>query len=62
MNSQPGDEYTTPVKITGIEMPFWDLVVLLVKLSLAAIPAGILLTAVVLTAWMMLAVLFVGAS
>jgi hypothetical protein len=29
--------------ITGIDIPFGDLIILLVKLALAAIPAGILL-------------------
>ncbi len=27
------------VKITGVDIPFWDLVVLIVKIALASIPA-----------------------
>lgn len=30
--------------VTGIDIPFWDLVVVLVKLSLASIPAFLILT------------------
>jgi hypothetical protein len=29
----------TEVKVTGIDIPFWDLVVLIVKIALASIPA-----------------------
>ncbi len=29
----------TKVKITGVDIPFWDLVVLIVKIALASIPA-----------------------
>lgn len=34
----------TPIILTGIDLPFGDLVMLFVKMGLAAIPAAILLT------------------
>lgn len=35
---------TMPVVLTGLSIPFWDLVVILVKLAIAAIPAVIILS------------------
>lgn len=32
------------VVITGVDIPFWDLIVLLIKIGIAAVPAGIILT------------------
>ena len=34
------EELETPVVVTGLEIPFWDLVFFLVKLVFAAIPAA----------------------
>ncbi|MEA3445978.1 MAG: hypothetical protein U9R19_14760 [Bacteroidota bacterium] len=39
-------ESATKVLIKGINIPFWDMVLLLVQISLAAIPAAILLAIV----------------
>ena len=39
-------ETTGRVRIVGINIPFWDLVILLVKLSLAAVPAFAILAVV----------------
>jgi hypothetical protein len=46
---------TQKVVITGIEIPFRDLVVLLVKVSFAAIPAGIIVGVVYFFVWYFLA-------
>jgi hypothetical protein len=32
-------ENRAEVKITGVDIPFWDLVVLIVKIALASVPA-----------------------
>ena len=47
---------TGRARIVGINIPFWDLVVLLVKLSLAAIPAVIILAIL----WGIIGAFFVG--
>ena len=49
-------------RIVGINIPFWDLVILLVKLSLAAIPAIIILAGVWLFIAGFLAALFTSGS
>jgi hypothetical protein len=46
------------VKITGVSIPFMDLVVLLVRIGVAAIPAAMLVTGVVFLLLMMMR--FVG--
>ena len=42
-NDRPATHSTNNVTLVGMSIPFWDLVILLIKLSLAAIPAGIIL-------------------
>jgi hypothetical protein len=39
------------VRITGISIPMWDLVLLLVKVAIAAIPAAVVLTVIVAILW-----------
>ena len=43
-------------KVTGIDIPFWDLVRLMIKLALAAIPATLILTLVFLVLYPVVAV------
>jgi len=38
---------TTRVIVTGLDLPFGDLIALLIKLSIASIPAAIILTIIV---------------
>jgi hypothetical protein len=45
------------VHITGVNIPFWDLVILITKVAIASIPAAILIVAVVATAVSFLAAL-----
>ena len=33
----------TPVVVVGFDMPFWSLVIFLVKIAIASIPAGIVI-------------------
>lgn len=39
-----GAESATPIVVTGIDVPFGDLVMLLLKIAFAAIPAAIILS------------------
>lgn len=47
---------TGRARIVGIDIPFWDLVFLLVRLSMAAIPAAIILV----VAWFIVGGFLVG--
>lgn len=49
-------DQTPEVIVTDIRIPFWSLVIFLVKLALASIPAWFILAAL----WMIVAVLFGG--
>jgi len=49
---------TTPVQVVSVKIPFWDLVVLLVKLALAMIPALFIIYAVTALFWAVLGGLF----
>lgn len=50
------ENVTGRARIVGIDIPFWDLVFLLVKLSMAAIPAVIILAVV----WLIVGGFLVG--
>jgi hypothetical protein len=52
---------TNTVVVTDIKIPFWSLVVLMVKWALAAIPAVIILIAIATVASALLGLLFGGA-
>jgi hypothetical protein len=48
------------VVVTDVKIPFWSMVMLMVKLAIAAIPAFIILLAIGSVATMLLAALFGG--
>ena len=43
MNNSKGEMVMDEVRIVGVDIPFIDLVLLLVKLAIAAIPAAIII-------------------
>lgn len=49
------EEESNRVVVTDIKMPFWSMVVFLVKLSIAAIPAAIIIVAIVMSSSAILA-------
>jgi hypothetical protein len=49
------------IVVTDIKIPFWSMVVLMVKWALAAIPAVVILVAIGMAASMVLGALFGGA-
>jgi hypothetical protein len=49
------------VYVTNVTMPFWAMVGFMIKWSIAAIPAGIILLVLTAMAWAVLAGLFGGA-
>jgi hypothetical protein len=48
MRKSSHQQWDPSVQITGVDIPFFDLVLLLVKFALAAIPATIVLTGIVM--------------
>ncbi len=50
------------VEITGVSIPFWDLVTLMVKLAFAAIPAAIAIGLIWLLVFFVFGTLFGGLS
>jgi hypothetical protein len=46
MNFSENEEESREVIVTDIRMPFWSMVWFMVKLSIAAIPAGIILAVI----------------
>jgi hypothetical protein len=48
MNLSEFDEESREVIVTDIRMPFWSMVWFMVKLAIAAIPAGIILVIIYL--------------
>jgi hypothetical protein len=48
MNLSECEEETKKVVVTDIKMPFWSMVWFMVKLAIAAIPAGIILAIIYL--------------
>ena len=59
LSPQDQEPHTSPQEVTvvGFDMPFWDLVLFLVKFSIASIPAGIILLIIGLAAVFVLAAL-----
>ena len=52
----PPADIADRVIISDINIPFWSIVSLMIKISIAAIPAGIAISFI----WMMIASFFVG--
>lgn len=57
LRSFPDFAPATEVKITGVAIPFWDLVRLLVKIAIASIPAAIIVSVLY---FLIASVLFAG--
>lgn len=57
---QPTVSQNMEVTVTDIKMPFWSMVIFLVKLSIAAIPAAIIIAIIYLGATALLGGLFAG--
>jgi hypothetical protein len=55
MNLSECEEETKKVVVTDIKMPFWSMVWFMVKLAIAAIPAGIILFLIFLLVRLLLA-------
>ena len=47
----PGGIPVNAAIISGVDIPFWNLVMLLVKIALASIPAGIIVLVVYAVSW-----------
>jgi hypothetical protein len=58
MEEQAMADDTREVIVTDIRMPFWSLVIFLVKLALASIPAWFILAVL----WMVIVMLFGGVA
>lgn len=54
------DQMTGKVVVTDVKMPFGSMVVFMVKLALASIPAAIIVTVVMALVWVALTLAFAG--
>lgn len=54
------DQITGKVVVTDVKMPFGSMVVFMVKLALASIPAAIIVTVVMALVWVALTLAFAG--
>lgn len=61
-NTTNAPQDQTATRITGVDIPFNDLVILLIKVGVAAIPAAIIVTAAVLTVWVVLTAVLLSAG